>query len=665
MIDSLMSSETENIMNKSSSVFEEKGGSWNESGLVLSLDRKGFTPNKCCTELIANSIDAQAITIEWKITSEYIKLIDDGTGMGQSKLKDMFDMFKTNNSDRKTMGVSGLGGKEGMYNLSKKTNKEPTTTILYTHTNGGDYLKAIVPWKEIFNEQKYTGKVLFTMMSQEEINDFIEDRTNFNFKHGTTIRFEYNDDFKNLIEKQFDNKITTKEKFSQHDRWDFVFGLSISNIILEKTDGTPRSVLSKYDYFSGNDTEFYAGKQMSHILHYIDDKNNDRYILNEDGDTYLEIQHYGKNSYKTDPTPIIIHQLWKKIGSYEILNGMRVNNDIFNPNNPYFPNSATMHINNYDGKYFPSSDTDVEYIKACLSGCGVYRNCQLITKISFDNKKFNASTSRGDAKSMITKFYHRTEIRYSTLSSQDNRMDIAMGIQENKNQHHNCLPTPLERLITHVKQQHIVRIYTYFETVIDEYENKKHEILAAEKSRKAKSVNKVSGKDNNVLSINNTSETEVNENEVTEAEVNETEVNEPDATETEVTEHEVNETEIDVIETPAIEIALITEDEVTKPEVNETPAIEIALITEDEVTKPEVNETPAIEIAVTEPVVNLPENSKIVILSEDPLSSMSHKNIDELFIEEINRFLDINKHKTANDKHNILNKLRQFLKEHY
>jgi len=650
MSDYLVSSEIENVMNKSSSIFEEKGGSWNEQGLVLSLDRKGFTPNKCCTELIANSIDAQAISVEWKVTSEYIKLIDDGTGMGQSKLKDMFDMFRTNNSDRKTMGVSGLGGKEGMYNLSKKVNKEPTTTILYTHTNGGDYLKAIVPWKEIFNEQKYTGKVLFTMMSQEEINDFIEDRTNFKFKHGTTIRFEYNDDFKNLIEKQFDNKIISKEKFSQHDRWDFIFGLSICNIILEKTDGTPRSMLSKYDYFSGNDTEFYTGKQVSEILHYIDDKNNDRYILNDDGGTYLEIQHYSKNSYKTDPTPTIIHQIWKKIGSYEILNGMRVNNEIFNPNNPYFPNSATMYINNYDGKYFPSSETEVEYIKACLSGCGVYRNCQLITKISFDNKRFNASTSRGDAKSMISKFYHRTEIRYSTLSTQDNRMDIAMGIQENKNQHHNCLPVPLERLITHLKEEHIKRIYTYFDTVIDENEKKKHEILAAEKSRKVKSVKKVSGKGNNLSSINNTIE----------------EANEPDVTETAVTEPIV--TEADVTE------PIITEPDVTEPRVSETIVTETivteTIVTEPIVTEPSVSETivaePIVtETAATEPIVNSFENDKIEILYADPLSNVSDENIDELFIEEIYRFLEINKHKNDSDKQNILNKLRQFLKEHY
>jgi hypothetical protein len=52
--------------------FEERGGSWDESGLVESLDRKGFTPNKCCSELIANSNDAQATKIIWKIDSKHI-----------------------------------------------------------------------------------------------------------------------------------------------------------------------------------------------------------------------------------------------------------------------------------------------------------------------------------------------------------------------------------------------------------------------------------------------------------------------------------------------------------------------------------------------------------------------------------------------------------------
>jgi len=467
----------ENIMETVS-----KCGSWNERGLLASLDRKGFTPNKCFMELMANSTDAQATMIVWKITSEYIKLVDDGIGMDYEKLEKMFDMFRANNGDRKTMGVSGLGGKEGMYILSKKENKEPTTVILYTHSSNGDYWKAIVPWKEIIDEKIYTGKILISKMTAEEITNFIDDRENFQFKHGTTICFEYNDNIKNLIENAFDTKIINKEKISQNNRWEFVFGHSNPKFILEKSDGSPIIELTKYDYFSGTDMEFYIRKQIDHIFHYIDDKNNDRYIyISDDGN--LEIQTHGKNGYKTDPKEVTIHQSWKHIGTYEIRNGMRIIKDLFDPHNPKTPHGATMHLNLYDQAFFQGAD--VEYIKECLSGCSVYRNEQLITKINFADGKFNSSTSRAGVDSMIDKFYHRTEIHYSTISTQDNRMDMAMGIQENKNQHQNVLPKPLERLITHIKSNHLDKIRSYFDEVIElKYQQeKKKRALETERLR--------------------------------------------------------------------------------------------------------------------------------------------------------------------------------------
>ena len=98
----------ENIIVETIPSFEERCGSWDESGLLASLYRKGFTPNKCFTELLANSNDAQSTQFLWKITWQYIKLVDDGIGMNYKKLTEMFDMFKSNNNKKKTMGVSGL-----------------------------------------------------------------------------------------------------------------------------------------------------------------------------------------------------------------------------------------------------------------------------------------------------------------------------------------------------------------------------------------------------------------------------------------------------------------------------------------------------------------------------------------------------------------------------
>ena len=444
--------------------FEERGGSWDESGLVESLDRKGFTPNKCCSELIANSNDAQATKIIWKIDSKHIKLIDDGIGMDRNKLQDMFKMFKSNNSERKTMGVSGLGGKEGIYILSKKTNKQPTSVIIYTQVESGEYLKAIIPWKEVFDKKVYTGKITFMNMLPEEIVSFNNDLKDCKFKHGTIILFEYNDELKNIIEQQFSIDKMCRSFISPHSRWDMIFGHADSEIVLEKTDGTPPLRINKYDYFSGNDIDFYTGKSVDIIHQFIDDKNEDRYVLISD-DGPKEIYHHGKNGFKTEPSDVRIHQTWTNVGSYEVFNGLRVDKRIFDLENPTELSTGSTFLNSYDSQYF-TPWFDAEFVKESLSGCSVYRNSQLITKISFDDKTFNAKTSRGGGDSMLNKFHHRTEIRYTTYSKQNNRMDITMGIQENKNQHQNTLPKQLERLIVHLKRENLKKINHYFKCVI-------------------------------------------------------------------------------------------------------------------------------------------------------------------------------------------------------
>ena len=479
----LIISEIENNISNPDVSFEKRGGRWDENGLVSSLDRKGFTPNKCCAELMSNSIDKQATRIIWKINSECIKLIDDGIGMSCKNLEDMFAMFKANNEHKKSMGVSGLGGKEGMYILSKKINKEPTTVTVFTQSSNGEHIKAVVPWGEIIAQKIYTGKIIFTKMIPEEIEIFTSDRKDCEFNHGTTIQFEYNDELKELIETQFDIKKINSLKLIQNDRWGFIFGHFNTTISLDKSDGTAFVNLIKYDYFSGNELNFYNGRKIDTIEHYVDDKNEDRYIYLSDKGP-MEILAHGKSAYKNEPTMgIRIHQSWKKEGYYEIKNGMRTHKNIFDPSEPSMLATAKLYLNSYDLQHFP--DMDVEYIKNCLSGCPVYRNNQLITSISFDDKTFNSKTSRAGAESMINKFYHRTEIHYSTYSRQDNRMDIVMGIQENKNQNQNVLPKPFERLVTYIKSAHLEQINNYFGNVIKEkkLQDEKKRQLEIEKKR--------------------------------------------------------------------------------------------------------------------------------------------------------------------------------------
>ena len=65
-------------------------GSIDEVGFIKNLSKKGFTLNQCLSEIIANSIDANASNIVFYKKGEKIYIIDDGNGMDRNDIKNMF-----------------------------------------------------------------------------------------------------------------------------------------------------------------------------------------------------------------------------------------------------------------------------------------------------------------------------------------------------------------------------------------------------------------------------------------------------------------------------------------------------------------------------------------------------------------------------------------------
>ena len=75
-----------------------KCGSLNEAGIINSLKRQGFNLDKCIMELVANSIDAGANSIQFTVERDSICIIDNGRGMTKKVLDNMFDLFRENHS---------------------------------------------------------------------------------------------------------------------------------------------------------------------------------------------------------------------------------------------------------------------------------------------------------------------------------------------------------------------------------------------------------------------------------------------------------------------------------------------------------------------------------------------------------------------------------------
>ena len=89
-------------------------GSINMLGYLHGLYAKGFTPQKCLGELLANSLDPSvgASNVECRIDGvNHIFITDDGVGMDKTDITNMFDMHRSNHSGDKSMGRSGIGGR--------------------------------------------------------------------------------------------------------------------------------------------------------------------------------------------------------------------------------------------------------------------------------------------------------------------------------------------------------------------------------------------------------------------------------------------------------------------------------------------------------------------------------------------------------------------------
>jgi hypothetical protein len=198
-------------------------GSINERGFINNLDRQGFTKVKCGSELIANSIDANSSNIIFTLDINFVKLMDDGYGMTLDKLKTMVNVYGEHHCKHKSMGVSGFGFSAASFQWSKGRGKIPKRVYVYTKNKNSNYFKACIPWDTMFNEGLFTGQIKITLMTSDEISDFILTRRNAGLREiGTTIVFPYAESIRELLDEQFDKEKSNSDNLG--NSWRIIFG---------------------------------------------------------------------------------------------------------------------------------------------------------------------------------------------------------------------------------------------------------------------------------------------------------------------------------------------------------------------------------------------------------------------------------------------------------
>jgi hypothetical protein len=485
-------------------------GSINDSGFLHGLCRKGFTPPKCLSELIANSIDAGANNVLYNITQSHIKIIDDGKGMKKDAITNMFDMHKENHAGEKTLGVSGVGGKVSTMILSEKK-----TVMMYTRSRDGQYISTIIPWDCMFKEGKYTSMVKMQDMTENEIIGFHKERENMiNNGSGLTYVFQYNDKLVEEIEKQFVSP-DDDEDDDIENKISYIYGAFNIDIKYQHYEKGVKQ-MKKYDYFGGEHNQFYLGKT-TEVIQLYEKKNGLRYILEtEEGE--FEIKKSGKG-YKKKPQ-LVTESLssWKNIGHYNVLTGTRRDEKYFTETTTEMPPNNNVPLE-YEKIHFGESKNET------LCKPQLVRNGQIIC--SFDLPDLMISSSRGDQKMMFRTRHVKCYLTYDPISNLDNKQDIICGIQDNKTQCDCRLEVPFLRLITHIKNKRADQIWNYFQNVVNN--NNKPPVVESVSEEVA----------NGGLSDEDVSDEEVSNEEVSNEEVSNEEISNEEVANEEVSNEEV------------------------------------------------------------------------------------------------------------------------------
>jgi len=444
-------------------------GSRNESGFVNSLDRQGFTDDKCLAEELANSCDAFADKFIFNISPDgsNIDAVETGIGMISQRFEYMFDAGRENHLGEKSMGVSGIGGLIAKYQLSKNDAGQPTEVSVYTKHKDDIHLKAIVPWGVIHREKKYDGQIVISPMNEDEIQQFVSERNGRLDATGTTFKFPYTERLNQLLNNQFKSVQTDCSNLDKS--LSVIFGKTKMKILLNKHDGLPPTEMKKYDYFGGPENAYYRGKFVCDI-YCLHDNRKVRFICKDPTDETQNIE-ITQNATGFSKQPKRVQVDPRKLEAAEIItftSGMRTDDNLFNPLFPKEP-TAEFHLNPYDGS-FMRMDQQKDVVKEWMSKLSVYRNGQRITGVPLD--AFKVSSARAGGEELIRICCHRAELSYETESRQENRLDHVHRIQQNKNQNQNDFPKQYTRLIEYLKNYHYQKINTYFKNVIAEYKRK-------------------------------------------------------------------------------------------------------------------------------------------------------------------------------------------------
>ena len=379
------------------------------------------------------------------------------------------------------MGTVGIGLKLANAYISKYNH----TSYIYTKTDNGPYLKVTIPWGVIYEQGLYSKQISIDIMTDGEKKIFKRNLPksqktpdiNDSDIHGTVLQHKMDNPIVKLFTNQF-NKDTTwwadsAKKKLKNKRWDVMFAPSNINLIMENhMDGIEAELIVDkdfYNYFNKERQDYF--RKAEHTILYIKETNSDiTHFITENTDIkkpgYIFIDSDGRGIHKT--TSEFTKTRFTKLGSLKYMVASLRNNDYFDPENPLKHNlgASASAMPLYEHQFFNPCVKDSR-IDACSTN--IERNQQVVNTIILEGYEHSKTDGgRGTEKKTLGIIATRDKIAYNTKSSQTNFYDGIIKIQEVKDHEIHGMDLRLLRLIRHIRQDHIEKLYTFMTTKIDD-----------------------------------------------------------------------------------------------------------------------------------------------------------------------------------------------------
>ena len=294
-------------------------GNWDEEGLLNSFKKKGITHFSSVSEYLANSIDAGANKIKLCLVNDEFIVIDNGSGMNNNKIRNMFSNYHSNHENDKSIGTVGIGAKLGNAFLSKYRN----TSHIFTKARDGDYFKVTIPWGEIYEEKVYQDKIQIEIMTETEKEYFQRiqlklqkcnsdrkfSQAVINSLTGTIITHVFDPqtdrDFYDMLCHQFDKEHLKGEFSEKKKRWDCMFHNPELNISLcdKIHNHYPNEELVLYDHMNPNLNYYFNDLQYYEVRVLSDSQDNYIFVVEFEGQDYIIPTH--SRGYLKDPVKFI------------------------------------------------------------------------------------------------------------------------------------------------------------------------------------------------------------------------------------------------------------------------------------------------------------------------------------------------------------------------